>query len=427
MAEMMEQQQAMPQSGQPPVGLINKPEAALPEQGGEKSVADDIPMKADEGDYILPYETVILVGLKDLNRYAREAIKLAMANNVDLGGTDIDPTDDVPIKISNYEYHIPKQLVPFFGGGKKYLDKIREEGLALRKRLEEEGGGKKKEPSAPPTPMPAPPPPQQQAFAGEQAAPEPALPSAPMMQKGGFVLSKDKDAQILEQDKPDTMESKRVQAQQPAMVTPDGKKVQQGFSAPIGYQQGGDVKQGTDRRYFGYNFNVVDDPDYQSGGGGNVEFVHPDEPSNKLRKPSIVIMNREALGQQVGDIDNFLKGEALHYLADVDPHFSGLREEYAKSLTSGQKAVDKRAYDRAKKMYGEKRSFKDWFDRSRLDAHVRGFLYADKDDEWRGSYTEEQLGILRQMKDYLASGETQDNPEEMRSSQPAMRSGGFIK
>ena len=31
------------------------------------------------------------------------------------------------------------------------------------------------------------------------------------------------------------------------------------------------------------------------------------------------------------------------------------------------------------------------------------------------------------MKDYLASGETQDNPEEMRSSQPAMRSGGFIK
>ena len=240
----MKQQQAMPQSGQPPVGLINKPEAALPEQGGEKSVADDIPMKADEGDYILPYETVILVGLKDLNRYAREAIKLAMANNVDLGGTDIDPTDDVPIKISNYEYHIPKQLVPFFGGGKKYLDKIREEGLALRKRLEEEGGGKKKEPSAPPTPMPAPPPPQQQAFAGEQAAPEPALPSAPMMQKGGFVLSKDKDAQILEQDKPDTMESKRVQAQQPAMMTPDGKKVQQGFSAPMGYKSGGDIFAG---------------------------------------------------------------------------------------------------------------------------------------------------------------------------------------
>ena len=104
-----------------------------------KEVADDIPMKADEGDYILPYETVILVGLKDLNRYAREAIKLAMANNVDLGGTDIDPTDDVPIKISNYEYHIPKQLVPFFGGGKKYLDKLRQEGLELRQRLEEEG------------------------------------------------------------------------------------------------------------------------------------------------------------------------------------------------------------------------------------------------------------------------------------------------
>lgn len=242
----MEQQQAMPQGPQPPMGLINKPEAAPPAQGGGQSVADDIPMKADEGDYILPYETVMLVGLKDLNRYAREAIKLAMANNVDLGGTDIDPTDDVPIKISNYEYHIPKQLVPFFGGGKKYLDKIREEGLALRKRLAEESKGKKKVgPAAPPPePMPASPPPQQQAFAGNQAAPEPAVPSAPPMQKGGFVLSKDKEAQILEKDAPQSAEQQRIMTQQPAMVTPDGKKVQQGFTAPTGYATGGDVFAG---------------------------------------------------------------------------------------------------------------------------------------------------------------------------------------
>jgi len=232
---------------QPPVGLINKPEGAPPAAGGGKSVADDVPMKADEGDYVLPYETVLLVGLKDLNRYAKEAIDLAMANNVDLGGTDLDPTDDVPIKISNYEYHIPKQLVPFFGGGKKYLDKIRQEGLALRKRLAEEGGKKKKEGAPPPPPPPSAPsppplPPQEQAFAGGQPAPPPQAPMpAPPMQKGGFVLSKDKEAAILEKDAPQSVEQQRVIAQQPPMVTPEGKKVQQGFSAPAGYATGGDV------------------------------------------------------------------------------------------------------------------------------------------------------------------------------------------
>ena len=65
------------------------------------------------------------------------------------------------------------------------------------------------------------------------------------MQKGGFVLSKDEDARILEADEsPSTMEQVRLKAQQPAMVTPDGKKVQQGFSAPAGYAHGGEVMQG---------------------------------------------------------------------------------------------------------------------------------------------------------------------------------------
>ena len=61
---------------------------------------------------------------------------------------------------------------------------------------------------------------------------------------GGFVLSKDKDAEILEQDKPESAESKRVQTQQPAMVTPDGKRTQQGLSAPMGYANGGEIMKG---------------------------------------------------------------------------------------------------------------------------------------------------------------------------------------
>ena len=240
------------------IGMINEAEAMPPQEGGEQSVADDVPMEADEGDYVLPYETVLLHGLNQLNRYAKEAIKLAMENDVDLTGTNLDPTDDVPIKISNYEYVIPKGLVPFFGGGKKYLDKLRNEGLELRKRLEEEGQGDvagQQEAAAPVGAAP-PPMPQEQGFAGGAMPPPPmeggmppppmegAMPPPPMMQKGGFVLSKDKEAEILEKDEPQTAEQQRTMTQQPAMVTPDGKRVKQGFSAPSGYAHGGEIHEG---------------------------------------------------------------------------------------------------------------------------------------------------------------------------------------
>jgi hypothetical protein len=246
MAEMMEQAEGFAEQPAPDMGMINEPEAMPPQEGGEQSVADDIPQEADEGDYILPYETVLMYGLNQLNRYAKEAIKLAMENDVDLTGTNLDPTDDVPIRISNYEYRIPKGLVPFFGGGKKYLDKIRQEGLELRQRLEEEGGEGVAEQQEAEAPV------QEEGFAPQapmeampaEAMPAEAMPTAPMMQKGGFVLSKDKDAEILEQDKPESAESKRIQTQQPAMVTPDGKRTQQGLSAPMGYANGGEIMNG---------------------------------------------------------------------------------------------------------------------------------------------------------------------------------------
>ena len=241
------------------VGMINEAEAMPPQEGGEMSVADDIPQTADEGDFILPYESVLLHGLNQLNRYAKEAIELAMENDVDLTGTQLDPTDDVPIRISNYEYRIPKGLVPFFGGGKKYLDKLQKEGLELRTRLEEEGQEpvtaqqKEEAPIAEPTmqegfAQEAPAMPQEampQEAMPQEAMPPQGAPAMPMMEKGGFVISKDKDAEILEQDTSDaTNEQRRTMSQQPAMVTPNGQTVKQGFSAPSGYADGGQIHQG---------------------------------------------------------------------------------------------------------------------------------------------------------------------------------------
>ena len=89
-----------------------------------------------------------------------------------------------------------------------------------------------------------PPPPMEGGMPPEMLAGRPPGPPPPMMQKGGFVLSKDKEADILEKDAPQSIEQKRTMTQQPSMVTPEGKRVQQGFSAPSGYAHGGEIHEG---------------------------------------------------------------------------------------------------------------------------------------------------------------------------------------
>ena len=93
--------------------------------------------------------------------------------------------------------------------------------------------------------------------APEQAAP---APQAPMMQQGGFVDDPKKkqmqtSAAVLEADasqqspsaynQMQALERTRRQAQQPPMVDPMGRVVQQGFAAPQGYADGDEVKQET--------------------------------------------------------------------------------------------------------------------------------------------------------------------------------------
>ena len=36
------------------LGMVNEPGAMPPQEGGVESVADDVPMEADDGDYVLP-------------------------------------------------------------------------------------------------------------------------------------------------------------------------------------------------------------------------------------------------------------------------------------------------------------------------------------------------------------------------------------
>ena len=117
----------------PDAGMVNQMNADLPDEG-VRSADDDIETTAQEGDFILPYETVLYVGLKDISDIVKKAIDQAQEEGVEIN-SQIDPDADVPIKISNYEYRVPKVLVPYIG--LDLLNSWRKKGLELRETLDQ--------------------------------------------------------------------------------------------------------------------------------------------------------------------------------------------------------------------------------------------------------------------------------------------------
>ena len=169
-------------------GVVNEPMGDLPTEGGVESVEDDIPTTAKEGDFILPYESVLYVGLNNINIEVKKAMKQAQQEGVQIEGAD--PDSDIPIKISNFEYRIPKELVEYIG--MQRLETYREKGLELRAQLEKNRGDKEKAFVPPPqepqqmaqAEMPPMQVPQEQAMPPQDMPPQ-AMP--PMMQTGGMI------------------------------------------------------------------------------------------------------------------------------------------------------------------------------------------------------------------------------------------------
>ena len=173
-------------------GMVNEAEGALPDEG-VASMEDDVSATAKEGDFILPYETILFVGFEEINNLILEAASNAEQDGVQV--EDIDSQDEVPIQISNYEYRVPQELIPYIG--MDILNALREKGLEFRKQLEAgRGEGFMEKPSGdaegmdiampediPPLPqeeMPAMP--QEEMTAMPQQAP-----TMPMMKGGGYV------------------------------------------------------------------------------------------------------------------------------------------------------------------------------------------------------------------------------------------------
>ena len=140
-------------------------------------------------------------------------------------------------------------------------------------------------------------------------------------------------------------------------------------------------------------------------GGGYLEFRHPQDQENQFPGhptievyPSTTQLPREELKKMV-------YGDMLHYMPEADPEFSGLRDQYAQSLTDEQKRIDRMAYQgdvrRSLMQDRRPRGFDRFMDISRLDAHLRGYLAPDRNNEWAGSYTPEQINTFKSIQELL--------------------------
>jgi len=120
----------MDTAGLGPMGLVD-------DMAGDQvtGVEDDLNMEVEEGAYVLNADTVELVGLKDLNQLTKDAIDIAIESDIPLPKS-VDPTQKVPIKISNGEFVVPAILVPIIG--LENLEKMNKRGLDYREKNKEE-------------------------------------------------------------------------------------------------------------------------------------------------------------------------------------------------------------------------------------------------------------------------------------------------
>ena len=113
--------------------VIADPSAAPPE-----AMADDVPMEAKEGDFIINMDAVKNAGVMDIKKMINTALEEAAMDGKTIvppnaeGGHQGNPVD---IFVHNGEVHIPKELVAYIGEDK--LEKLNNRGLKKRAQREE--------------------------------------------------------------------------------------------------------------------------------------------------------------------------------------------------------------------------------------------------------------------------------------------------
>lgn len=142
------------------------------------------------------------------------------------------------------------------------------------------------------------------------------------------------------------------------------------------------------------------------------ETYPPDESENpNPGKITIQPYHKELL--KPDNLRNMVSGELLHIIGGKngntgqpnDPTYYELKQKVAESRTPHQQAVDEKTYEAAKKD-GDTRSFDQWFDQSRLDEYLMGYVTPDKADEWRknGWYADPKMNqAVESVRKYLTS------------------------
>ena len=148
-------------------------------------------------------------------------------------------------------------------------------------------------------------------------------------------------------------------------------------------------------RLQGHNWSVIDSRGKGMQDDRQLEFYGPDEPDSPTPgRPTIEVFRPDLKGPA---LEQAIYGDMLHHLPAVDPQWQEMRQRYRQLITPEQAKVDQQAYQQE----GEQRPYEDWMDQSRLDAHIRGRLAPDENDEWGEWYTPQQQVLLDQMEDHL--------------------------
>ena len=130
------------------------------------------------------------------------------------------------------------------------------------------------------------------------------------------------------------------------------------------------------------------------------------------------IFNPKLQGEE---LKNAILGDMLHSAPSKSKKYADKKLQLINSRTPEQIEIDNRAYEIAIKQ-GEKRPFDKWYDVSRLDAFIRGYLVKQWDESY---YTEEQKELMDSMLQTLKpksgmseGGSTSDQTEKAFRSNP---------
>lgn len=154
-------------------------------------------------------------------------------------------------------------------------------------------------------------------------------------------------------------------------------------------------------RLKGVDMRVVQGYPQDNEGGGYLEFYPKKESRSPIPGKNVISFFDPSVLEDEARANQMLFGDTLHLLPYIDPEFSRLRRQYDKTVPQSQKI---REYKEAQRLFGEARPLDRWWEVSRLDAHIRGWLAKqwDREDEYgRYLFTDKRRKILKQMEELL--------------------------